>query len=261
MVSARSCKPGFSFQVNTNPVINPTLEVGQVSEQVEVQANAAAVETRNVGVGQVMETQRILELPLDGRNLQDLVIAAGGAVNAGAPRAVLGSGNLISVAGGPPYGTDYGLDGANHVSFLIGSTMPMPFPDAAQEFKVESSGLSANRGSSSSVSVVTKSGTNQFHGDLFEFVRNDLFNATSYFAAVNPATGEKKYSTLKRNQFGGTVGGPITRNKLFFFGGYQGTTLRADAANTQSFIPTPAMMAGDWTAFALPPATTMYSVC
>jgi carboxypeptidase family protein len=243
---------GIQLQVNTNPVINPTLEVGQVSEQVEVQANAAAVETRNVGVGQVMETQRILELPLDGRNLQDLVVAAGGAVSAGAPRAVLGTGQLISVAGGLPYGTDYGLDGANHVSFLIGSTMPMPFPDAAQEFKVESSGLSANRGSSSSVSVVTKSGTNQLHGDLFEFVRNDLFNATSYFAAVNPATGEKKHSTLKRNQFGGTVGGPITKNKLFFFGGYQGTTLRSDAANTQSFIPTPAMMAGDWTAFASP---------
>src|SRR5262245_18578229 len=163
---------GLQLQVNTNPVINPTLEIGQVNEQVEVQANAAEVETRSVGVGQVIENQRILELPLDGRNGQDLVTVAGGAVNAGAPRAVLGTVQLISVAGGLPYGTDYGLDGANHVSFLIGSTMPMPFPDAAQEFKVESSGLSANRGSSSSVSVVTKSGTNQIHGALFESVRN-----------------------------------------------------------------------------------------
>ncbi len=243
---------GIQLQVNSSPVVNPVLEVGQVTEQVEVQANAAMVETRSVGVGQVIENARILELPLDGRNVQDLVTLAGGAVNAGAPRAVLGTGQLISVAGGLPYGTDYGLDGANHVSFLIGSTMPLPFPDAAQEFKVESSGLSANRGSSTSVSVVTKSGTNEFHGGLFEFVRNDLFNATSYFAAVDPATGQKRNSSLKRNQFGGIFGGPIAKNKLFFFGGYQGTTLRSDAANTQSFVPTPTMLAGDWTAFASP---------
>src|SRR5262245_5283608 len=240
------------LQVNSSPVINPVLEIGQVTEQVEVQANAAMVETRSVGVGALVENQRILDLPLNGRNVQDLVTLAGAAVVASTPRGVLGSGQLISVGGAAAFGADYTLDGASHLNFNIGSTMPMPFPDATQEFKVESSGLSANRGSSSSVSVVTKSGTNGLHGDAFEFVRNDLFNATSYFAAVNPATGEKKHSTLKRNQFGGTVGGPITRNKLFFFGGYQGTTLRADAANTQSFIPTPAMMAGDWTAFASP---------
>ena len=81
--------------------------------------------------------------------------------------------------------------------------MVMPFPDAMQEFKVESSGVNAQRGNSSAVSAVTKSGTNEWHGDLFEFVRNDLFNARSYFAT--------KGSTLKRNQFGGTLGGPIAK--------------------------------------------------
>src|SRR2546427_336151 len=103
--------------------------------------------------------------------------------------------------------------------------LPLPFPDALQEFKVETSGLAASQGLSAGaqVNAVTKSGTNEFHGDLFEFVRNDLFNATEYFAAVDPGTGNKKHSTLKRNQYGGTVGGPIVRNKLFFFGGYQGT--------------------------------------
>jgi len=70
---------------------------------------------------------------------------------------------------------------------------------------------------------VTKSGTNEFHGDAFEFVRNDLFNATSYFATVDPKTGKRVHSSLKRNQYGGTLGGPIVRNRLFFFGGYQGT--------------------------------------
>src|SRR5207247_6495580 len=96
----------------------------------------------------------------------------------------------------------------------------------------------------SQVSAVTKAGTNQFHGDLFEFVRNDLFNARNYFAVQG--------STLKRNQYGGTIGGPVFRNKLFFFGGYQGTTLRQDPSNTRAWVPTAAMLAGDFTAFASP---------
>src|SRR5207247_3559915 len=105
------------------------------------------------------------------------------------------------------------------------------------EFKVETSGLTAQSGRSASVGAVTKSGTNQFHGDLFEFVRNDLFNARNYFAT--------KHSTLKRNQFGGTLGGPIKQNKLFFFGGYQGTTVRQDPADSKSFVPTAEILAGD----------------
>ena len=240
---------GIVLQVNTAPVLNPVLEVGQVSEQVEVQANAALVETRASGVGQVIEEQRILELPLNGRQLTDLITLTGAAVQTQSSAGRLFNGlPSISVGGGVPFGTDYSLDGANHMNFLLGATMPMPFPDATQEFKVESSGVSAQRGNSSAVAVVTKSGTNEIHGDLFEFVRNDLFNATSYFAAVG-ADGNKVKSSLKRNQFGGTVGGPIKKNKLFFFGGFQDTILRQDPANTQGFIATPAMLAGDWTAF------------
>jgi Carboxypeptidase regulatory-like domain len=241
---------GIVLQVNSSPVINPVLEVGQVSEQVEVQANAALVETASVGIGQVIEQQRILELPLNGRQVTDLITLSGAAVTTN-----VSTGRLfndlpyISVGGGVPFGVDYSLDGANHMNFLIGTTMPMPFPDATQEFKVESTGLSAQRGNSAAVAVVTKSGANDIHGDLFEFVRNDLFNATEYFAGIDPKTGDKVKSTLKRNQFGGTIGGPIVKNKLFFFAGYQRTMLRQDPANVQQFIPTPAMLAGDWTAF------------
>ena len=97
---------------------------------------------------------------------------------------------------------------------------------------------------------MTKSGTNEFHGDAFEFVRNDLFNATSYFATVDPKTGKRVHSTLKRNQYGGTLGGPIVRNRLFFFGGYQGTPTRSDPVDTQAFVPTPAMLTGDFTKVA-----------
>src|SRR5437870_2729013 len=240
---------GIVLQVNSSPVINLVLQVGQVSEQVEVQANAALVETRSSSVGQVVENARILELPLNGRNVTDLITLAGAAVQTDVPmpKNFAGS-NYISAAGGLGFGVEYTLDGARHNNFLTGVTKPLPFPDATQEFKVETSGLGATHGSGSAMSAVTKSGTNDLHGDLFEFVRNDLFNARNYFATKN--------STLKRNQFGGTLGGPILRSKLFFFGGYQGTIRRQDPSDTRSFIPSPAMMAGDWTTFASPTCNT-----
>jgi carboxypeptidase family protein len=246
---------GVVLQVNSSPVINARLEVGQVSEQVEVQANAAAVETRSVGVGQVIENQRILELPLNGRNVTDLITLGGAAVQVATAtqRGFSPALPLISVAGGMGYGVAYQLDGAIHNNPYDGTSMPFPFPDSLQEFKTETSGLTAQNGrhSGASVNAVTKSGTNDIHGDLFEFVRNDLFNATSYFAAVGP-DGKKVRSSLKRNQFGGTAGGPIMKNKLFFFGGYQGTTVRRDPADVRQVVPTAAILRGDWTAFTSP---------
>src|SRR2546422_537445 len=232
---------GIVLQVNASPVINLVLEVGQVSEHVEVQADAALVETRTSSVGLVIESQRISELPLNGRNVGDLITLAGAAVQTGIVTGRLFSGAQIAIGGGVPTGTDYSLDGANHINFLTGVGLDLPFPDATQEFKVETGGLSANRGSSSAVAAVTKSGANDFHGDLFEFLRNDLFNARQYFSTTQ--------SSLKRNQYGGTVGGPIVKNKLFFFGGYQGTKLRSDPANAEAFVPTAQMLAGDWTTF------------
>src|SRR5688572_5293439 len=213
---------GLVLQVDANPVINAVLEVGQVSEQVEVQANAALVETRSVGVGQVVENARILELPLNGRNIVDLVGLA-----AGTTPAPIANGNnrdafataSFSVAGGLNTGITYTLDGAHHQNPSDNSYVALPFPDALQEFKVETSGTSAEKGmkSAGAVSLVTKSGTNEFHGDLFEFVRNGMFNARNAFAT--------RRDTIKRNQWGGTLGGPIIQNKLFFFAGYQGTTI------------------------------------
>src|SRR5438128_21140 len=202
-----------------------------------------------------METQRILELPLNGRNAAELVLTVGAAVSmpeyASSPRSMQNQ-LSIAIAGGLPSGVNYALDGAQHNNPYDNLSLPLPFPDALQEFKVETSALSASQGqhSGAQVSSVTKSGTNEFHGNAFEFVRNDLFNATEYFATVDPATGKKKHSTLKRNQFGGTVGGPIIHNKLFFFGGLQRTTERSDPANTQNWVPTPAMLQGDFTTVA-----------
>src|SRR5262245_29237312 len=235
------------LQVNDSLVVNPVLEVGQVSEQVEVTANAAQVETRSTAVSQVIENQRILELPLNGRQVTDLITLSGAAVKiADGSNQSMPGGVLISIAGGLSMGVGYSLDGAMHSDPYEGANHPMPFPDALQEFKVEASGLSANSGmrSGGSVNAVTKSGTNQFHGDLFEFVRNYEFNARNFFAALR--------DSLKRNQYGGTFGGPIRQNKLFFFGGYQGTKTRSDPGTTFSFVPTAAMLNGDFRTFASP---------
>src|ERR1051325_61131 len=186
---------GLVLQVGSNPTINIVLQVGQVSEQVEVQANSSLVETRSVSVGQVMETARIVELPLNGRNAQALLLLGGGAGQTAPAGGQTFPGRLtISSAGALGTATEYTLDGIRHVDPFDGLPLPLPFPDALAEFKTEIGGQSAQQGRSSQVSAVTKSGTNDFHGDLFEFVRNDLFNARNYYAT--------KGSTLKRNQFG-----------------------------------------------------------
>jgi hypothetical protein len=151
------------------------------------------------------------------------------------------------MVGGTMFGTEYTLDGGTHLNMHDGSQMPLPFPDALEEFRVDVSGTSASGARARSggvVSSVTKSGTNEFHGDVFEFVRNYKFNARNAMAATR--------DSLKRNQFGGTLGGPVVRNKLFFFGGYQSTLTRSDPAEVFSFVPTPAVLAGDFTAFASP---------
>jgi len=240
---------GIVLQVESNRVINLILEVGQVAETVEVQANAALVETRSTSVGQVVENTRILELPLNGRQAVELIGLAGAAAPAPVTDAQARdpfNKVAFSVAGGLNTGVSFTLDGAFHMNPQGNGYMSTPFPDALQEFRVETSATAAASGgkSAGSVSLVTKSGTNDFHGDVFEFVRNGVFNARNSFAL--------RRDTIKRNQFGGTIGGPMLKNKLFFFSGYQGTTIRSDPTSLIATVPTAAMYAGDFTSIASP---------
>jgi len=235
---------GIMLQVEANPVINIVLAVGQVAETVEVQADAALVETRNTGVGQVIDNVRVMELPLNGRQVTELIILSGAAVGGGAqntPRNY--PTDIISVGGGSNDGLTFLLDGGVHNDPYGNQALPLPFPDALQEFKVETSAVPAQYGyhAAGAVNVVTKSGSNQFHGSLFEFVRNRILNARNTFAAERDG--------LKRNQFGGVIGGPIVQNKLFFFGGLQTTLQRSDPKGNTTFIPTAQMLAGDWTTY------------
>jgi hypothetical protein len=236
---------GIALQVGTAPEIPITLGVGQISESVQVEANVSQVETRNIGVGTVIESQRIIDLPLNGRQPTDLITLSGSSVQTGlSPGYGMRTGALISVAGSSIEGVQYNFDGAPHINTLDGSGMPLPFPDALQEFKVSTSIQDASNSghSGATVNSVTKSGTNAFHGDLFEFLRNYDVNARDFFASQPDG--------LKRNQFGGTAGGPIKKDKLFFFAGYQGTLVRQTPISTSAFVPTPDMFRGDFNTFA-----------
>src|SRR5712691_3293671 len=240
---------GIVLQVDASPVINVVLQVGQTSEQIEVQADAGLVETRTTAIGQVVTNQQVAEMPLNGRDAHELIFLAGMANYPGQ-----GSMNsirnyptvVVSVAGGNGDGVSYLLDGSIWQDPYNSLSLPLPFPDALQEFKVETSARPAEYGfhATATVNAVTKSGTNDFHGDLFEFVRNGDLNARDAFAL--------KRDTLKRNQFGGTLGGPILKDKLFFFGGFQRTSLRSDGVQNTAFIPTPAALAGDFTDLTSP---------
>ncbi|MBI2188019.1 MAG: TonB-dependent receptor [Acidobacteria bacterium] len=245
---------GIVLQVAATPAINVVMAIGRLEETVSVEAAAPLVDVQSAGIGDVIDNERIVELPLQGRQVTDLIVLAGAAVQTG----VVGGRNfpggvLISVAGGLPIGVGYLLDGAVHNSPQSNTNLPMPFPDALQEFRVQTSGLSAQNGmhAAASVNAVTKSGTNSFHGNGFEFLRHRALNATSPFASVGP-DGKRQDDGLLRNQFGGTIGGPIARDRLFFFGAYQGTALRYRPADQIAFVPTAAMLAGDFTAFASP---------
>src|SRR4030095_35326 len=171
---------GIVLQVGSNPVIDVRMEVGQVAQVVEVQADAATIETRSVGVGTVIETQRVVDLPLNARQVTDLITLSGLAVRTGSsPGYNMDTGVNISVAGGTSYSVQYNLDGASHLDIYGGTNMPLPFPDALQEFKVVTSAQDASNGghSAAAVNAATKSGTNAFHGDAFWFLRNAAVNA------------------------------------------------------------------------------------
>jgi Carboxypeptidase regulatory-like domain len=240
---------GIVLQVNTNPEINVTLALGAVSEQVLVTADAAMVETHTTGVGQVIDQQRLAEIPLNGRLATELIFLSGLATPA--PAGDLNTNKnfptvTLSVAGGQANAITYIMDGGTHNDPFNNLNLPTPGPDALQEFKVETSALPARYGhhASSAVNLITKSGTNQFHGSAADFVRDYHFNARNFFAPTR--------DSLRRNQFAGTTGGPLVRNKAFFFGSYQGKIEHTKPVETLSFVPTQAMRSGDFTAFASP---------
>jgi Carboxypeptidase regulatory-like domain/TonB dependent receptor len=254
---------GIVLQVASAPAIDPVLQVGSVNQSVQVESSSTiTIETSSTGVGQVVNSQDVVDLPLNGRQVTQLITLAGASntVQSGFGQApsvgnLISSKNypneaLVSVGGGLLNGTTYLLDGGTFNDPFNNLNLPTPFPDAIQEFNVQTSALPAQYGqhSAGAINMVSKSGTNQFHGDAFEFVRNADFNARDYFTFSSKAP-DGASDDLKRNQFGGTIGGPIKKDKIFFFLGYQGTLLRSQPAALAAVLPTPSELTGNFQAY------------
>jgi hypothetical protein len=252
-------KPGFGSQERQNVMLvaeqnlgaDFTLRPGTVSERVEVEAGAELVHTESAELSQTINERAIVELPLNGRNPASLVLLTPGTVDLFA--GVKGQGHqtyttfptetAASSNGGRQGSTLYLLDGAYNMDNYQLAASPFPNPDATQEFSVIGNNFDSRYGFTPGgvVSIVTKSGTNNWHGDAFEFLRNGGFNAADYFT--------HKTDQVHRNQFGVSLGGPILKDKLFIFGNYQGTRQSIFQAGSNGFMPTADMLGGNFSAY------------
>src|SRR6516162_1011584 len=233
-------------KVNDELRFDVTLDVGNVTETVEITANAVQVQTENTQLGDVIESKKMLALPLNGRSYIDLLGLQAGVAPANSNQAIQQdrpvSGNLnpgnISVNGQRETANAFLVNGGDVSEGRNLGAGLVPNLDSVEEFRLITNSFDAEYGkfSGAVMNAITKSGTNAFHGDVFEFLRNDKFDAKNYFA---PGKSE-----LRRNQFGYTLGGPIWRNHLFFFSDYQGTRQVQGAETGLVTVPTPAQLSG-----------------
>src|SRR5713101_7714379 len=242
------------LQVDEQREIDFTLNPASVSTSVEVSATEVAVETSNPSLGQVITSEQVAELPLNGRDFVQLATLTPGTTQETNPNSFFNGGPSsevstrgsysLSVGGSRPQSTDWLLDGNDNNELTAGGISILPSIDAIQEFKVLTYNYSAEYGTRAgpTVLVTTKSGGNDFHGSLFEFLRNTSLDAKSFFA-----TSAEKFNL---NQFGGSVGGPIRRGKTFFFVDGEQKYQRRGITFT-GVVPTDAMKAGDFTNNAL----------
>ena len=250
-------RTGVQVFVTEKEEVRMTLNVGTPTETVEVAAEGEALKTEDSALGNVTEGEAVRELPLVNRNFTQIVGLSPGVIADVNNASDLGRGNSgfnsteggFSSHGGATNDNNYQMNGAQVNDLMAAGNfsggVPIPNPDAIQEFKVQTGQYDASygRNGGANVNLITKSGTNELHGTIFEFVRNDIFNANDYF--LNRA--KKPRGSLKQNQFGFTLGGPIVKDKLFAFGSYQGTRqingLDSTAACLSTFI-TPTELAG-----------------
>src|SRR5258708_9520353 len=242
----RFTENGIILLADQSATINVKLEVGSATETMTVEASGAQVDTTTATLRQVVDSQRMATLPLNGRNAAQLTVLVAGAVNAPnqnadqGPTKTFPAAVTVSTNGSRQNWVSYLLDGVPNVDILDGVNTPFPAPDALQEFSVQTSNYSAEFGLSAGgvVNIVTKSGSNAMHGDVFGYLRNAVFNARNFFAA--------RRDQLKRGQFGASAGGPVIREKLFCFAQYQGTRIRNIQGGLKAFVPTDANPAGDF---------------
>ncbi len=251
-------KDGFSpflqtdvlLQANTQVTVQATLKIRSASEQVTVSASSNLIQTNSSTLVQVVDQRRVADLPLNGRNVLQLISLDAGVTTRNVPSSVgqsyvLGKGlyyTPVAMAGARGGAGNYLLDNADNNDAQ--TAMPRPFPnvDAVEEFSVQTNSFDAQYGRSVGgvVNVVTKSGTNEIHGTVFEFLRNFDLNAANLFSGRD---------RLKRNQFGGAMGGPIKKDRTFIFASYQGTRISNSTPAATVTAPSAAMIAGDFSSW------------
>ncbi len=244
--------PGFkafereavSLTSSQNARVDAQLEVGPVSESITVLAEAPQVDSRSATMGTLIDSRRVLDLPLNGRNVVGLANLLPGASQVEAPQTFTRDrdGPTVAMSGSRPNQNLLLFDGVHYNAVFRNTGLNYAPPDAIQEVKVLTSNFGADygRNGGSVFQVVTRAGTNQLHGSLWEFLRNDNLNARHYFATEKP--------NLIQNQFGAAVGGPVKHDKLFFFASYEGLRIRPESLSTSAFPLTAAERAGDFSA-------------
>lgn len=240
---------GITLDVNATATIPVRLTVGTETQKIEVQADAQLIQTTVTGMGKTVSERDVLELPLNGRNFSELGLLQPGVapLTAGLREAggSLRDGQAYAVNGQRPESNVFLIDGANNFNGVDGGFVLKPPVDAIVEFKILTHNANAEFGNAlgSTTNIITRSGTNQLHGSLWEFLRNDAFDATNYFAS--------RTEPLKQNQFGGRFGGPIVKDKTFFFGYYEGFR-NHQGETVQSTVPSVAERGGDFGAMCDP---------
>jgi len=239
---------GVQLVADQTATLNAVVELGVATEAITVEGGVNQVDLQTPTLKGVIDERRINELPLNGRNAATLALLVAGVSETPAdgatqccdktfPGAVSYSSN-----GGLQNTINFKLDGAENMDGYTNVNQPFPFPDVLQEFSVQTSNYGADLGNQSggAVNIITKSGTNDLHGNLFGYLRNEVFNARNFFAPER--------DRLKRSQFGGTAGGPLLRDKTFWFVGFQSTELRNIQSAAAAIVPTAANMRGDFSA-------------
>jgi hypothetical protein len=238
-------RSGIELRVDDKLRIDLSLALGQVSETVAVEATAPVVNTDSATVGNVVDNKKVTELPLNGRNFLQLNLLV-----PGANQGVKGSqnqtqGGSISVNGAREQANNFLLDGMDNNDLAINQYAVAISTEAIQEFKVQASTYSAEFGRSpgAQINIATKAGTNEIHGVLYEYLRNNVLDAKNFFDRPGPMPG------YKRNQYGASIGGPIKKNKTFYFGNFEGARIRQGITKVAT-EPTTAMKNGDFSALS-----------
>jgi hypothetical protein len=234
------------LEINQTLKLDVKLEIGSATETITVESTTGTVETINPTLGSTVSERTVQDMPLNGRNALDLALLQPGVLPADNPaNGSGGTGGLqFTVGGGRSDSNTFVLDGGLNNDLLDNGVVYNPNPDSIQEFRVLTSNFTAEYGRSAGgiITEVTKSGTNAFHGSAYDFLRNTALDANNFFSNLN---GQPR-QVLHRNQYGGTVGGPILKNKLFFFLAYQKQQLSELQASAAATLPTPAELQGNF---------------